>query len=100
MSAVPQRVRERVLYRSKGVCEAVVSDECRTFLARTGFAKTGHELHHRKMRSQGGPHTEANLMATCPPCHAFIHAHPEQAREAGLLVSGFGSDPVTPFGWA
>lgn len=40
----------------------------------------------------------------CPTCHAWAHAHPEQARDTGFILSKFidspGEHPFrTPVGW-
>lgn len=42
--------------------------------------------HHKLRRSQGGKNTMANLIMCCPPCHEWIHAHPSEAYELGLLT--------------
>ena len=49
---IPTAVRQTVEARSGGHCEAAVVSTCRL--------KGGH-LHHKLMRSAGGPHTVANL---------------------------------------
>lgn len=76
-SKIPVSVREAVERRSGGYCEAAVDAGCRR--------KGGH-LHHKLMRSQGGGHTEGNLIDVCPPCHGYIHGHPAWAYERGFLV--------------
>jgi hypothetical protein len=40
----------------------------------------------------------------CATCHAWAHAHPSDAREAGYLMSRFVNEPwtvpfKTPLGW-
>lgn len=76
-SKVPSAVRTAVEKRSGGYCEAAVTGNCR---------RRGGHLHHKLMRSQGGPHTEANLIDVCPNCHSYIHGHPNWAYENGYLV--------------
>ncbi|WP_363324762.1 HNH endonuclease [Corynebacterium ciconiae] len=48
----------------------------------------GQHLHHRQLRSQGGGHTTENLVLLCHTCHEWVHRHPAQARERGLIVPG------------
>lgn len=43
-----------------------------------------HELH---TRGRGGDILDdGNCVAVCRPCHDWIHAHPTQAGELGLLL--------------
>jgi 5-methylcytosine-specific restriction endonuclease McrA len=44
------------------------------------------EVHHRKIRKQGGSNSLDNLAHLCKPCHDFVHANPELSYELGLLV--------------
>lgn len=78
-SKIPATVRAAVERRSGGNCEAAVTANCR---------RRGGHLHHKLMRSQGGPHTEANLIDVCLHCHGYIHNHPNWAYENGYLVRG------------
>ncbi len=82
--AMPPEVAEAVLARSAGTCEAMIPGVC------VGRA---HHLHHRKMRSQGGEHTEENLVALCHQCHSYAHHNPAWSYERGLLIRG--RDEVT-----
>jgi 5-methylcytosine-specific restriction endonuclease McrA len=68
-------VRVRVLGRAEGRCEASTPD-C------TGWAL---HAHHILRRSQGGRHTEENMLACCRPCHEYIHANPARSYEQGWL---------------
>lgn len=43
------------------------------------------DVHHIRRRGQGGTDTLDNLITACRSCHDWIHAHPERARELGLL---------------
>lgn len=55
----------------------------------------GNELerHHRQRREQGGDRL-ANIVALHTRCHAYVHAHPEEAKAAGLIVSSHHPDPA------
>lgn len=79
---IPARVRELVRERSGGHCELGASVDC-TFVA--------SEQHHRKRRRDGG-HVLSNVVDACGPCHRHAHAHPQQARERGWIVSAFAVD--------
>ncbi len=81
LKRMPFDVAEAVLARSEGACEAMIPGVC------VGRAQ---HLHHRKMRSQGGDHTEANLIAICHRCHHHIHMNPAWSYERGLLIHGWG----------
>jgi hypothetical protein len=47
-------------------------------------------LHHIEPRRTGG-NDRANILAICNADHAWIHAHPQQARAAGWLGSSLGT---------
>lgn len=68
---------QAVTERSGGRCEV-----------RTAHCVGNHDQTHEiKPRSAGGSITDpANCLATCWACHEWIHGHPNQAREKGLLV--------------
>ena len=68
--------------RSHGKCE----------LDLPGCKRKATVRHHRKLRSQGGPNTLANLLQLCAPSHDHLHAHPRIAYTRGWLVP-MGSDP-------
>lgn len=46
----------------------------------------GLNAHHVALRARGGVHHVANLVTLCVSCHAWVHAHPEQATEEGWLA--------------
>jgi 5-methylcytosine-specific restriction endonuclease McrA len=46
----------------------------------------GSEVHHRQRRREG-LHGYANCITLCSVCHRWVHAHPVQARQDGLIVS-------------
>ena len=70
-------VRPLVFARDGYRCRIGLSPEC------TGQAE---ELHHKRLRSQGGLDTPDNLIAACHYCHRWCHNHPALAREAGVIV--------------
>ena len=67
-------------------------------------APNGH-WHHRRSRSIRDAHTHCpcNGVWLCPTCHAFVHAHPQQAREEGLIAPRSANPQAVPFrtplGW-
>jgi hypothetical protein len=71
-----EQASKRVRRRSGGKCEA------RTQLC----TEAGEQVHHRKMRSQGGTNDERNLLHVCLHCHMWIHDHPAEAYERRWLV--------------
>lgn len=77
MDAQLKRALIAALYiRSGGKCESC------------GFPiKDGPwHMHHRQLRSRGGPDTEENLLAVHPECHDRIHRNPAHAGEVGQMV--------------
>lgn len=72
--AIPPKVRGEVVARALHRCEI------------EGCDQGVDHLHHRLMRSQGGPHTEANLLGLCSPHHDDVHHNPERSYALGLLV--------------
>jgi len=67
----PQR-RQQVYERGGGVCEYCLS------------APMG-EVHHIAGRGGTDPHRLSNLIGLCSECHAWAHANPAAATEAGLM---------------
>jgi 5-methylcytosine-specific restriction endonuclease McrA len=68
---------------------------------RCGSSRDLH-VHHRILRSQGGPDSYANLITLCAQCHGWVHAHPAQSYSRGyLLKSGWepAQSAVTHFCW-
>jgi hypothetical protein len=55
----------------------------------------GVERHHRQRRAVGGDRL-ANLLYLHRHCHAWVHAHPADARAAGWIVSAYGDPATTP----
>ena len=86
---VPTEVAEVVNERAGGICELMSIDaRC------TGYRE---QLHHRKLRSQGGEHTVENLVGICHRCHYWLHAHPAIAYTNGWLVKGVKDPAKIPF---
>lgn len=72
-----QNAREECHRRAAGACMAVAADGC------TGRAE---QCHHIGGRGGDDPHRQGNLLATCAPCHRWIHANPHDAYTAGLMT--------------
>ena len=79
-----RKMKPIVRQRSKHQCEAK-TDVC---------IGSGQHIHHRKLRSQGGTNSEANLIDVCMPCHEWIHAHPALSYQHRWLLHGH--DEETP----
>lgn len=92
MSAIPQKNRERVYARAKGMCEVC------------GKFAPGADIHHRLAKGMGGTsnkdiHDPSNLIAVCgwgntSGCHGDIHGNASYAKAMGWIVSKF--TPYTP----
>ncbi len=50
------------------------------------------QVHHRRLRSQGGPDTFSNLITLCAKCHEWCHRNPAAARADGWML-GRGNSP-------
>lgn len=46
------------------------------------------DIHHRKLRSQGGADDEANCVLIHRACHHWAHMNPDAAYSLGWLVRG------------
>jgi hypothetical protein len=68
----------QVFERSSGLCEGMVVPQC------SGRCE---QVHHLAGRGGPDPHRLANLIGLCAACHAWAHANPAAARDAGLMVS-------------
>jgi hypothetical protein len=89
-SQLERQARAGVRHRSGGDCEI------RTpwHLGRaTNFS-------HRQHEGRGGKWAAYNGLDACGSgttgCHGYLHAHPEESRENGWLVSGWGDPASTP----
>lgn len=74
-SGIPAKVRAAVLLRDDYSCR-----KCGRYVGASG------ELHHLLKRSQGGQHTEDNLVTLCHEHHGWAESHPLAAVAAGLGV--------------
>lgn len=54
------------------------------------------DLHHRKLRSQGGADSPENLVVAHHQCHMDVHANPARSYEHGHLVRSFEDPAVIP----
>ncbi len=54
------------------------------------------QIHHRKLRSQGGGHTLDNLVTLDASCHRWWHNHPALGYAAGWLIPAGGDPAATP----
>ena len=73
--------RTAIYERAEGMCEARCTTSC---------AGDGHQVHHVAGRDGPDPHRLGSLLLVCAACHAVIHANPEWAYGAGLMVSRHG----------
>jgi len=79
----------------KGPSLAEVRERDWNRCANCGSSRDLH-VHHRLLRSQGGPSTFSNQVTLCQQCHSYCHANPETARAAALILRR-GDDPeLTP----
>ncbi len=69
--------------RSRDLCES----------PRCGRPLGGDLARHHRQRRQIGGDRLSNLVALHTSCHEWTHAHPEEARELGLIVSSHAPDP-------
>lgn len=68
---------EKLVERAQGHCER----------CGRGLPDPFHR-HHRKLRSQGGLDTLANLVAICKKCHETVHLSPMASYKTGFIVKG------------
>lgn len=79
-------VREELIERSHGACEARIQGVC------TGR----HEHpHHRKLR-RWKDNRLINHLGVCFSCHRYIHAHVAWSYIQGFLVHSFDDPSVIP----
>lgn len=69
-------------------------DGGRSQLSGEPVAEHEAQVHHRKLRSQGGTDDPANLILLSPADHRAVHAHPAQSVESGFIVPR-DEDPCT-----
>ncbi|WP_394367348.1 HNH endonuclease [Changpingibacter yushuensis] len=83
-TTIPTTVRKAVGERSSGSC-----DWC-------GKPLLTFDAHHRQLRSRGGEHTAANLVALHRACHEHIHQHPGEATSRGFMVHSWETPEQVP----
>lgn len=84
LKPIPAAVRRAVRERDQFRC---VAGGC-------WIGEVGGHVHHRKLRSQGGDNSLANLILLCEEHHRAVHLAVELAYELGYLVRGW-DDPAT-----
>lgn len=65
----------------------------------TSIWREAYEVHHRRLRSQGGTDGLANLLALCPGpggCHRRVHDNPEWGYANGWLVHSWADPAAVP----
>lgn len=84
---MPAHIAEAVIERANYACEAGIPGTC------TG---RGEDIHHRKLRSQGGKHDLDTCVLLCHSCHMWAHQHTGDAYRMGLLVHGWEKPRYPP----
>lgn len=78
-----KKIAETVIARAKGYCEAC------------GMPMNQPNLHHRKLRSQGGKDEVSNLIAVHHFCHNItsdsIHQNPKRSMVKGHIVPSYAT---------
>jgi 5-methylcytosine-specific restriction endonuclease McrA len=77
------RVEDLVRARAAGLCE------------RCGRGVMQADMHHRKLRSRGGPDSASNLVHICRRCHNWIHENPAAATTDGWMVGSHFDAEIT-----
>lgn len=86
---MPTETRKAVWERCAETCEA-----CGYWLRRAEM-----QIHHRKLRSQGGTDDLSNLLAVHGACHTGprgIHMNPERSYDLGHLVHSYAEPADVP----
>lgn len=63
--------------------------------ANCGYSGNLH-VHHRRLRSQGGPSTYSNQVTLCTKCHSQMHASPRLAHGLGMILRHGDEPELTP----
>ena len=80
---IRKQVREFVLDRDEGRCQAYLADIC------SHFASDVHEI---QTRGRGGDYLDVNnCVALCRRCHSFITDNPKWAATNGWVVSAWAT---------
>lgn len=70
----------------------IVRDRDQSTCQKCRRRKPDLDVHHRKPKQMGGAdalttYGLANLVSLCRNCHSWVHAHPADAMELGLMLS-------------
>ena len=68
--------RKIIYRRAEGMCEANAIWACERY---------GHQVHHIAGRGGPDPHNPEGLLLVCAPCHAAIHANPQESYRRGWM---------------
>ena len=80
---IPKKLRTAAYERAGGLCDC-----CGEWMDPETF-----DAHHRQLRSRGGKHTIENLVALKHEHHMWVHQHPAESTDRGLMVPSW-ADPV------
>ena len=80
---IPKKLRDATYKRAGGRCDC-----CGLWIPQDAF-----DCHHRQLRSRGGKDVIENLVALRHQCHMWVHEHPREATESGLMVHSW-ADPA------
>ena len=83
-----KEIAEKVIARANGYCE------------KCGMPMNQPNLHHRKLRSQGGKDEVSNLIAVHHYCHNIasksIHQNPKESMAKGYIVPSYATPSEYP----
>ena len=70
----------------------IVRERDRDTCQKCGSRRPGLDVHHRKPKQMGGSDSLttyglANLISLCRLCHGWVHGHPIEAEELGLMLA-------------
>lgn len=86
--------------QSRAQANIAVSRDRVSVMSGKDVLHTEHSLHHRLLRSQGGPDTAANLILVSGTGvtgeHGWIHRNPRYAQTLGLIVPSYSSPELWP----
>ena len=80
---IPKKLRDAVYKRAGGRCDC-----CGLWIPQDAF-----DCHHRQLRSRGGKDVIENLVALKHEHHMWVHQHPAESTDRGLMVPPW-ADPV------
>jgi len=90
----PTKIKNRTAQGAKE--DRIYSELRKKYLEENPFCKAGlpgctlnaTEIHHKALRGKNYLNIETWLPA-CSNCHKYIHDHPKESYEKGLLISKF-----------